>query len=107
MASFFLGPPPLQNQFFTGTGGNTPGNGVLVFSYVAGSVNTKSTVFKDNAGNTAWTNPIVLDSTGNLPNGGVIWFTAGNSYKFVYAMAGDTDPPATNLRTIDNLSGIN
>lgn len=77
-----------------------------LFLYAAGS-STKQTAAKDNAGAASWSNPIILDSGGNLPSGGVIWFTAGQNYKAVYAPSNDTDPPASPYRTIDNLSGIN
>jgi hypothetical protein len=106
MASFFLAPDPVQSTFFI-PGGAVPGNGAQLFIYVAGSVSTPTTVYKDNAGNTAWSNPIVLDSGGNLPNGGVVWIPAGVSIKAVWAPANDTSPPASPYRTIDNIAGIN
>lgn len=106
MASFFLAPDPIQSTFFV-PGGAIPGSGVQLFIYVAGSVSTKTTVYKDNAGNAAWTNPIVMDSGGNLPNGGVVWIPAGVSIKAVWAPANDTDPPTSPYRTIDNMSGVN
>lgn len=106
MASFFLAPDPIQSTFFI-PGGAVPGNGAQLFVYVAGSVSTPTTVYKDNAGGTAWSNPIVLDSGGNLPNGGVVWIPAGVSIKAVWAPSNDTNPPASPYRTIDNISGIN
>lgn len=105
MASFFLAPDPLQSTFFI-PGGATPGNGAQVFIYLAGT-STKQTVYKDNLGNTAWSNPIVLDSGGNLASGGVIWIPTGVTIKAVWAPANDTDPPASPYRTIDNIAGIN
>src|SRR5216684_9025605 len=98
MASFFLAPAPVNNTTFFLPGGNTPGNGVKVFQYVAGSVSTKQTTFADNAGNSAYANPLILDSGGNIPNGGVMWFTSGQQYKFVWAPSTDTDPPTSPLR---------
>lgn len=106
MASFFLAPDPVQSTFLI-PGGNTPGTGAQLFIYVAGSVSTPTTVYKDNAGNTAWSNPIVLDSGGNLPNGGVVWIPSGVSIKAVWAPSNDTSPPTSPYRTIDNISGIN
>lgn len=106
MASFFLAPDPVQSTFFI-PGGAVPGNGAQLFIYVAGSVSTKTTVYKDNAGNAAWSNPIVLDSGGNLPNGGVVWIPAGVSIKAVWAPSNDTDPPGSPYRTIDNIQGVN
>lgn len=101
----FLAPAPLQNQFFST--GNTPGAGCLLFTYLAGSVSTKQTVYSDSAGTIPYTNPVVLDSNGNIPNGGVIWIPSGVMIKAVYAPAIDSDPPTSPIRTIDNLSGIN
>lgn len=106
MASFFLAPDPIQGTFFI-PGGNTPGNGAQLFIYVANSVSTKTTVYKDDAGGTAWSNPIVLDSGGNLPNGGVVWIPAGVAIKAVWAPSNDTDPPASPYRTIDDITGVN
>lgn len=106
MASFFLAPDPVQSTFFI-PGGAIPGAGAQLFIYVAGSVSTKTTVYKDNAGNAAWSNPIVLDSGGNLPNGGVVWIPSGVSIKAVWAPSNDTDPPSSPYRTIDNIAGIN
>lgn len=102
---YFLAPDPAQSTFLI-PGTNTPGDGVQLFTYEAGTT-TKITVYKDNAGSASHTNPIVLDSGGNLPSASVIWLASGNTYKFVWAPANDTDPPASPYRTIDNVSGIN
>lgn len=100
----FLAPDPLQSTFFI-PGSNTPGNGVKLFTYLAGS-STKTTVYKTQAG-TAHTNPIVLDSGGNLPSQSQLWIPTGVTIKAVYAPSNDSDPPASPYLTIDNLSGIN
>lgn len=105
MAAFNLGPDPLESTFFI-PGSNTPGNGVQLFIYLAGS-STKTTVYMDNAGGAAWSNPIVMDSGGNLPSGGVIWIPSGVTIKAVWAPSNDTDPPTSPYRTIDNIVGIN
>lgn len=105
MASFFFAPDPLQSTFLI-PGGNTPGNGAQVFIYSAGST-SKVTVYKDNLGNSAWANPIVLDSGGNLPSGGAVWIPSGVTIKAVWAPSNDTDPPGSPYRTIDNIAGIN
>ena len=105
MTTCFLAPDPLQSTFLI-PGGNTPGNGAQLFTYLAGST-TKQTVYKDNAAATPWSNPIVMDSGGNLPNGGVIWIPTGVTIKAVYAPSNDTDPPGSPYRTIDNIAGIN
>lgn len=106
MTTCFLAPDPIQSTFFI-PGGNVPGNGVQVFFYVAGSVSTKQTVYKDPAANVAWSNAIVLDSGGNLPLGGEVWFPSGQTFKVVWAPSNDSDPPVSPYRTMDNLSGIN
>lgn len=105
MATSFYAPDPVQSTFLL-PGTNTPGNGVKVFFYVAGS-STKETVYQDETGSTAHTNPIVLNSGGNLPGTGSVWFTAGVNYDVVYAPSNDTDPPASAYKTLQDLSGIN
>lgn len=100
----FLGPDPLQSTFFI-PGSNTPGNGVQLFIYLAGST-TKTTVYKTISG-TAHTNPIVLDSGGNLPGQSQLWIPEGVTIKAVYAPSNDSDPPSSPYITLDNLSGIN
>jgi len=88
-------------------GGIVPAAGGKLFFYVAGSVSTKQTVYKDNAAAVSWSNPIVLDSGGNLPSGGEVWFPTGQTFKAVLAPFNDTDPPASPYWSKDNLSGIN
>lgn len=82
-----------------------PAVGNQLFFYVAGSVNTKQNTYTDSTGGSANPNPIVLNSLGEPTD--EIWFTAGLSYKVVYAPANDTDPPTSPIWTIDNLVGIN
>lgn len=79
-------------------------NGGLLFTYAAGST-TKQTTYQDSAANTQHSNPIVLNSRGEPP--AAIWLTAGSTYKFVLAPSTDTDPPASAIWTVDNISGIN
>jgi hypothetical protein len=94
-----LGPKP---QIMLATG--LPANGYKLFFYAAGS-STKQNTYTDSTGNTANSNPIVLNSLGQPAT--EIWFTAGESYKVVLAPSTDTDPPASPVWTIDNLEGIN
>jgi hypothetical protein len=101
----FYAPDPIQSTYLI-PGGNTPANGGQVFFYLAGT-STKTTVYKDVDGNTSWTNPIVLDSGGNLPNGGEVWFTQGETVKVIFAPSTDADPPVSPYWTKDDLSGIN
>ena len=105
MTTCFLAPDPIQSTQFI-PGGNTPANGGQLFFYAAGS-STKQTVYKDNAAGVAWSNPIVLDSGGNLPSGGEVWFPTGQSFKVVFAPSNDTDPPASPYWSKDNLTGMN
>ena len=105
MATTYYAPDPIQSMQFI-PGGIVPANGGQLFFYAAGT-STKTTVYKDNAGAVAWSNPIVLDSGGNLPLGGEVWFQAGVTYKVVFAPSNDTDPPASPYWTKDNLQGIN
>ena len=102
---YFLAPDPVQGQFFV-PGTNTPAAGALIFTYLTGTT-TKVTVYQDDAGAASHTNPIVLDSGGNLPSASAVWLLGGQSYRFVWAPANDTDPPASSYRTIDDVDGIN
>ena len=105
MPTTYLAPDPIQSMQFI-PGGIVPANGGLLFFYAAGT-STKTTVYKDNAGAVAWSNPIVLDSGGNLPSGGEVWFQSGVTYKVVFAPSNDTDPPTSPYWTKDNLQGVN
>lgn len=95
-----FGPKP---QFELSSG--LPAVGNKLFFYVAGSVNTKQNTYTDSTGSVANANPIVLDALGQPST--QIWFTAGQSYKVVYAPSTDTDPPTSPIWTVDNLTGIN
>lgn len=101
----FLAPAPIIGTHFT-PGGNTPTSGGLLFSYITGS-STKQNTFTDSTGATPRTNPIVLDSGGNIPSFGEVWLTQGVVYRFVLAPSNDTDPPTSPLWTMDGISGIN
>lgn len=96
-----FGPKP---QFELSSG--VPAVGNKLFFYVGGSVNTKQNTYTSSTGLVANTNPVVLDALG-MPTTTEIWFTAGQTYKVVYAPSTDTDPPTSPIWTIDNLSGIN
>lgn len=101
MANYFS---PLGNGFaFVDSNGN-PLSGALLFTYVAGS-STKRTTYKNEAGSSSHTNPIVLDSNGRVPD--PLWLIGGTSYKFVLAPSNDTDPPASAIETWDDIDGVN
>lgn len=99
----FLAPDPIQSTQFI-PGGNTPAAGGLLFCYNVGST-TKQNTYTDPTASTARTNPIVLDSGGNIPGNGEVWITS--SAKFVLAPSNDTDPPASPYWSRDNLPGVN
>lgn len=89
---------PIGNgqQFFDNTG--LPLNGGLIYTYQAGS-STPLATYTDVNGTVANANPIVLDSSGRLPN--EVWLTYGYNYKFVVKTS-----TGTTLGTYDNLYGI-
>lgn len=80
-----------------------PAVGDKAFFYLAGS-NTKINTYTNSTGNTANTNPVILNALGMPPN--EVWWTSGMLYKVVWAPSTDTDPPTSPIRTWDNLSGI-
>jgi hypothetical protein len=84
--------------------GGLPASGGKIFTYIAGT-STKLATYADSAGTILQANPIILNSRGEPAS--PIWLTEGLTYKFVFAPSTDTDPPASPIRTIDNISGIN
>lgn len=89
-------------QYLDGNG--APYSGAKLFTYAAGS-STKQTTYQDSAGSVAHTNPIVLDANGRVP--AAVWGTTSQTYKLVLAPAADTDPPASPIFTVDNVTPIN
>ena len=83
-------------QFFTNSGVILSGG--KLFTYAAGTTTPKVTYTSSN-GNTAHTNPIILDSAGRVP-GGEIWLLS-SPYKF--ALYTSTD---VLIATYDNISGL-
>ena len=103
--SVFLAPAPVNvTQLIPG--GNVPASGAKLFGYLAGT-STKQAMYVDNTGTTQWSNPIILDSGGNLTGSKEVWIAAGIPMKFVLAPSIDTDPPLSPYWSVDNLSGIN
>jgi hypothetical protein len=98
-----VNPSPLgvRPQFELANG--LPAVGNLLFFYVGGSVGTKQTTFADSTGTVPNPNPITLNALGQTPND--LWFSATQTYKIIYAPAGDTDPPSSPIFTIDNVPG--
>ena len=81
-------------------------NGYQLFFYIAGTT-TKQNTFSDTALTVANPNPIILNARGEPDNTGTpidIYLTPGLSYKVVLATDTDTDPPATPVWTVDNVT---
>jgi hypothetical protein len=85
-------------QFFDNNG--NPLSGGKLFTYAAGTTTNQAT-YTSSSGNTAHTNPIVLDSAGRV-SGGEVWLANGQSYKFLLKTSTDVQ-----LWSVDNVSGIN
>jgi len=83
-------------QFFTNSGVILSGG--KLYTYAAGTTTPKAS-YTSSSGNTAHTNPIILDSAGRVP-GGEIWLSVG-PYKF--ALYTSTD---VLIATYDNISGV-
>jgi hypothetical protein len=83
-------------QFFTNSGVILSGG--KLYTYAAGTT-TPKTSYTSSSGNTAHTNPIILDSAGRIP-GGEIWLAAA-AYKFVLYTSADVL-----IATYDNISGV-
>jgi hypothetical protein len=83
-------------QFFDNNG--VPLAGGKLYTYAAGTT-TPFTTYTSASGNTAHTNPIILDSAGRVP-GGEIWLSA-SPYKFVLKTSTDVL-----IATYDNISGL-
>jgi hypothetical protein len=83
-------------QFFTNSGVILSGG--KLYTYAAGTTTPKAS-YTSSSGNTAHTNPIILDSAGRVP-GGEIWLLA-SPYKFALYTSADVL-----IATYDNISGI-
>jgi hypothetical protein len=67
-------------QFFDNSGNVLTGG--KIYTYEAGTT-TPLASYTSSSGNTAHTNPIVLNAAGRVPSGGEIWILATALYKFV------------------------
>ena len=83
-------------QFFNDSGVILSGG--KLYTYAAGTT-TPKTSYTSSSGNTAHTNPIILDSAGRVP-GGEIWLLA-STYKFALYTSADVL-----IATYDNISGV-
>jgi hypothetical protein len=86
-------------QFFTNTGAVLTGG--KLYTYAAGTT-TPVTTYTSGSGGAVWTNPIVLNAAGRVPDSGEIWLVDGVSYKFVLK-----DSTDVLIATYDNITGIN
>lgn len=84
-------------QFFDDNG--SPLAGGFLFTYAAGTT-TPATTYTDSTGNTANSNPIVLDAGGRVPY--EIWLPAATDYKFILK-----DSNNVLIGTYDNIQGAN
>jgi hypothetical protein len=84
-------------QFFDNNG--NPLSGGKIYTYAAGTTTPLAT-YTSSTGNTAHTNPIVLDSAGRVPSGGEIWIDYSSLYKFVLKTTADVT-----IATYDNVGG--
>lgn len=97
--------PTVSLSIFGGVGAQFfDNNGVIltggkIFTYEAGTT-TPLPTYTSSTGNTAHTNPIVLDSAGRVPNGGEIWNDYSKLYKFVLKTSADVT-----IATYDNVGG--
>jgi hypothetical protein len=96
MAVFLSPVGGVAAQFFTNTGAVLTGG--KLYTYAAGTT-TPKTSYTSSSGNTAHTNPIILDSAGRVP-GGEIWLLPP-PYKFVLYTSADVL-----IATYDNISGF-
>jgi len=96
MAVFLSPVGGVAAQFFDNNG--VPLTGGKLYTYAAGTT-TPAVTYTSSAGDTAHTNPIVLDSAGRVP-GGEIWVST-IQYKFVLKTSADVL-----IATWDNVSGI-
>lgn len=85
-------------QQFLDANGN-PLVGGKLYTYDAGTT-TPQITYTTIVGNVPHTNPIMLDASGRIANGGEIWLTDAINYKFIL-----TTPTDVQIATWDNISG--
>lgn len=98
MAENVLLSPIYNTPFIQDVDGN-PLSGGKIFAYVGGSNTVLQDTYTTSAGTTKNANPIVLDSSGTLPN--AIWLISGESYNLVL-----TDSAGTLLKGFDSVTGV-
>jgi hypothetical protein len=85
-------------QFFDNSGNVLTGG--KLYTYAAGTT-TPLASYTSVAGNVAHTNPIILDASGRISNGGQVWLVLGLSYKFILKTSTDVQ-----IWSADNITGI-
>lgn len=107
--SILLLPVGSDGQSFNDANG-APRSGAQLFVYLA-NTSTKATLYQNQSGATNHTNPIILNSSGQVANGSgsvkPIFIDSGSTYDVVLAPSNDTDPPASPYFTLEDISCIN
>lgn len=85
-------------QFLNPNNTGAPAVGFQLFTYLAGT-SAKQATWTDSTQTVQNPNPMPLDSLG----AGNLWGDPTIAYKFVWAPVNDTDPPSSQIRTVDNL----
>lgn len=93
--------PVFNIPYFTDDEGK-PLAGGKIFQYEAGSSSVLKTTFTGPDGVIANSNPIVLNSAGQLPGGISIWLSNGEAYNLVLTLPDGT----TVLKSFDNVTGV-
>lgn len=91
-----------EKQTFFDANSNELSGGKL-FIYEANTT-TKVTTYAETDGLSANSNPIVLNSRGEVPNG--LYVAGGIQYKLVLSPSTDTDPPTSPIWTRDDLDPL-
>ena len=89
---------PWLVQKFYESDGVTPAVGHKIFTYEPGTSTKKATKVSASGSNNA--NPVITNANGE-PDSGGIWLEG--AYKIVQAPANDTDPPASPIKTWDDV----
>ena len=107
--SILLLPCGGDGQSFIDSAG-APRSGAQMFIYLAGT-STKATLYQDKAGAANHTNPIVLNTSGQVANGSSvvkpIFVDSGADYDVVLAPSNDTDPPVSPYFTLEDIEPVN
>ena len=84
-------------KFQAFTSGGALANGYKLFAYAAGT-STKQNTYTDSTGNSANTNPVVLDSRGEAN----VWLDTTLLYKLLLTLDTEADPPINNIWSVDS-----